>query len=325
MPNRKPIVFIVGLPRSGTKLLRDLLNEHSEVSIPYVESQIFPDLINKYGLQTLSESDRNEVHESVKSGIFSYNLEKDYGLIYDSAAIDQLCTDDTIAGFIQGLLTYYGPTKEARIIGDKTPSYLGKIASLRKAFPDLKLIHIIRDPRDRALSAKNIWGTPLLDSAEKWTLFIQKAKPIIGDLGKNALQIRYEDLLGNPESSLWEICSFLDLEFESSMMELNISTEKYGDASRRKTIDKGNLNKFEQKMNANQIKRIEEVCFKAMQEWSYPIQYATQEKRLSRFEKKYLWALGGSKMVSFHIKDKGLIKGVWYFLKGRQTKKWKNK
>jgi hypothetical protein len=326
MKNREDILFIVGMPRSGTKLLRDLLNEHSEISIPYVESQIFPDLVERFGTESLSDIDLLDLHEIVSGGIFAYNLRKDYGKSYDRAVIEELMEEKTIAGYIRALLHFYGPKDgQGLLLGDKTPSYLGKIESLHRAFPKLKLIHIVRDPRDRALSAQKIWGTPLLDSAEKWRYFNTQATKQIEDIGDSVLEIRYEDLLTDPETTLKDICSFLDISFENNMLHLGISTEKYGDARDRKKIDPSNLEKYRKRLSKKQWKRIEEICLPEMEKKGYSIEQATTYKPLSPLEKKYLWAVGGSRMLYFHIKDKGLFRGTWYFLKGRQTKKWKNK
>src|SRR4051794_28172751 len=60
MNNFQGPIFVVGMPRSGTKLLRDLLNQHSRISIPEVETHFLPLFIKKYGKDFNFNSDRKE-------------------------------------------------------------------------------------------------------------------------------------------------------------------------------------------------------------------------------------------------------------------------
>lgn len=65
-----PELFIIGMPRSGTKLLRTILNNHSKIYIPDIEIVLIPRFIAKYGLGQLSKEDVQNVINELKRSIF---------------------------------------------------------------------------------------------------------------------------------------------------------------------------------------------------------------------------------------------------------------
>ncbi|MBX3707249.1 MAG: sulfotransferase [Pseudomonadales bacterium] len=98
-----------------------------------------------------------------------------------------------------------------RLWAEKTPRNIRVIGKFVDAFPEAKVIHIVRDPRDVLLSLARR-GKPLLESAETW---IASTAAIAAHRGNpRLLEVRYEDLCREPDATLARICLFLDVTFD---------------------------------------------------------------------------------------------------------------
>ena len=123
--------------------------------------------------------------------------------------------------------------------GDKSALYALQIPLLYKYFPDVKFIHIVRDPRDVALSYKKTWNKNIYEAANKWRLLIEEVDRSKKILNKEQYhELYYEDLLMNTENVLTGICSFIGVQYEENMNKLNKITEYFGDAKYSKHIFK---------------------------------------------------------------------------------------
>jgi hypothetical protein len=97
---------------------------------------------------------------------------------------------------------------------------------LPRAFPDARYVHIVRDGRDAALSMLAMRRKPRFnlarprgvgDFACAWQKEIRGARAF--GVGHPYLELRYEDLVAEPEARLRDVCAFLDIEFEPRMLE----------------------------------------------------------------------------------------------------------
>jgi hypothetical protein len=111
-------------------------------------------------------------------------------------------------------------------------------------FPLAKFIHIIRDPRDRALSHYNTWGKSMILSAYKYNKSFMATSRIIGISNQNYIEVFYEDLITTPQVQMKKIGDFINLEFNSSHLLLKKPLEKYGSVRNTVEIQKDNHSKF---------------------------------------------------------------------------------
>ena len=112
--------------------------------------------------------------------------------------------------------------------GDKTPLYQLHMRAIAGHFPEARFIHIIRDGRDVALSGKNLWfgpGPDLEAQARNWKERIletrRQAKAV-----PYYMEVRYEDLILKPESVLREICAFIAVDYDPSMLDYHRHAEE---------------------------------------------------------------------------------------------------
>jgi len=281
-------LFIVGVSRSGTKLLRDILNNNDNVSITDSETHFVPYLLDKYTNTKPSEELSKSVHSDLINSSFYLRKSKVNKTISEDNFLKNT-TNSTLNEIIEFILKFFGSKGikdeliEGTVIwGDKTPSYVNNMIQLKKAFPEAKFIHMIRDPRDVALSFKNSWGKNLLSSANKWNNCILKAKNDALILGKDYCEIRYENLTNNSEFVIKSVCKYIDIEYSKEMSNLRKPSEYFGDAKNTKQIVQNNSNKYFSSISQEKIKRIEEICFLSLKYTGYKINYAQKTNPISK-------------------------------------------
>ena len=210
-----PTPFIVGVGRSGTTLLRLMLDAHPQLAIPG-ETHFIPALI-KTAKQTGSKQETLDV--LTESGTWP-NL----GLTREAVA-DAFAVADPFnsASAVRTVMNLYASRFDKPRWGDKTPTYRRALTVIGAALPEARFIHIIRDGRDVALSYRGLWfgpGDELEAQARFWTAEISEARRQGAPLS-NYMELRFEDLVRDPERELRRICIFLELSFEPAMLTYN--------------------------------------------------------------------------------------------------------
>ncbi len=226
-------LFIVGMPRSGTKLLRTALNEHPKISIPIIETDFLPFWIvhwTGYGDISLWDNFQTFYTNNLSLPYFQY-MKEDNQLI-SAEEWFSLCNSFDLPSVFEALMRHDAkvPEKSEIIWGDKTPSYINHIPTINRLYPQARVIHIVRDVRDYCLSINEAWGKNILRAAQRWNDSIQLIQSDASLLGKRYYEVRYEDLLANPENKLHEICDFLGLPYQKEMMLFSRSSENIGRA-----------------------------------------------------------------------------------------------
>ncbi|UUX51454.1 sulfotransferase [Nisaea acidiphila] len=212
---RLPVFFVGGLPRSGTTWMQQLLNAHPEL-LCLGESRFADDLIpllyqamKQYG-QKQMDPDRFWA-PSVRPPMPEHT-----GPIFRSAFA-------ALAG------ANIGDKNPDRLvaIGEKTPENIGALKMLWKAFPGSRFIHIVRDPRDGAVSGfvRFQRKIPKDFSREKYIAeysrnWITRIRAVREDSGGSAdyLEVRYEDLHANTGTVAAELFGFLGASTASELV-----------------------------------------------------------------------------------------------------------
>ena len=201
--------FIVGVGRSGTTLLRLMLDAHSAVAIP-TETHFLADL-------PLGAT-REEFLRTVTEGATWPNLVLDKGAFTDAVrAIEPFSVGAGCRCFFQSYAALFGKKRW----GDKTPRYRECMTTIQAALPEAHFIHIIRDGRDAALSYRGLWfgpGDAIAAQAKFWVSTIEAARRQASDL-LHYRELRYEDLVAQPAAQLRLLCDYLGLPFEPAMLE----------------------------------------------------------------------------------------------------------
>lgn len=303
-------VFIVGVPRSGTTLMRDLLSRHHQVAMPQDEFQLIPFLIKRFGLKAaLDDTDVDRYLAILKRSAFYHHRK------VDTPLKDWWPTSSTLPEIITETLRHFAPegiTSDLRYIGDKTPNNLLHLNAISEAFPGCKFIHIVRDPRDVALSARKAWKKSLTRVAYQWQCGVTAANDFYQEHPEAILTVRYEDLLADSRNALSAVCEFLDLPFNESLLELTGSREKMGDAAGYPGLKTDNTGKFEQGINEHE--RFTSYIYKEMATFGYECPEPHNPREFSRLTLTILSLCDLMGSTLRHVKDKGLIAGIRYRL-----------
>ncbi|MCH7619509.1 MAG: sulfotransferase [Candidatus Marinimicrobia bacterium] len=135
-------LFLVGMPRSGTKLLRVLLVRNPLIKILPSETNFIPYLVNRFGKvpEFTNESYQKTFYSEFNRTSFYWAMKKKgLGLEYDSINPADLSTWSTTFKYI---LRYYSSdsTSEDIIWGDKSPAYVNHMIILKETFPKSNFI-----------------------------------------------------------------------------------------------------------------------------------------------------------------------------------------
>jgi hypothetical protein len=215
--------FVVGAQRSGTTMLRLMLNNHPRLAVPF-ESGFIPVFFRRLGEYGNLGEPANATR-LLKDICLHPKVEKGK-LVPDAEAV----LSRRIASYrdlIDAIFSEYAERKGKARWGDKTPAYITEIDILLQIFPGCRLIHMVRDGRDVALSLGGInWGSRHIPSvAEDWrwkTVLAHKIGTVLGD---RFLEVRFEDLIHDTEGELRRICEFLGEAFDPAVLQYAASGE----------------------------------------------------------------------------------------------------
>jgi hypothetical protein len=207
--------IIVGAPRSGTTLLRFMLDAHPALAIP-PETGFLPVIAEQ--ADTLW---RDDLHRLVTTyhpefpGWGDFGIDAgDYG--HSLRRLDPFTIADGVRDFYRMYAAKHGKPR----YGDKTPIYCRHMLAIEALLPEAHFIHIIRDGRDVAVSLRKVWFAPGRDMttlAAYWRELVRGARQA-GLSTRRYLEVRYETLVTDPERVLRTVCDFIGLDFSTMML-----------------------------------------------------------------------------------------------------------
>jgi len=308
-------IFLVGMPRSGTKLLRDLLNQHPKVAIPSIETEFLPGLLRKHtALKLFNRKEFADLYRKLtKFPYFSYLYEN--GNQLGEEEWYSSCVTSDLPGLFEALIRCSTETKgrEDILWGDKSPSYIGHTNLLKAAFPSARFIHIVRDVRDYAISISAAWGKNRLRATQRWADALDAIEVDTAPISNDVLVIRYEDLLEDPKSTMRRVLDFLDLEFDDRVLQLTKTSENLGDTKGELTIVFSNKNKYTSKLSAAEIKELEKLAGDTLRRYGYTTIYRGPRQRLTKMIETFYQLQDAVNMVKFESKNRGYLGSVKFY------------
>ena len=219
--NKRPIpIQIIGTQRSGSNLLRLIMNQSQDISAhhpPHILTVFFP-ILHKYGdLTQIANFERltNDVCRLIKVNPVKW------GIPFDQKEIIDRCSQPT-------LVEIFKVVYEMMAAEDQATYWCCKSMANVKFFNELEhngmkphYIHLIRDGRDVATSFKKtlVGEKHAYHLAKIWKENIIKAKQVFNTVSEQrCLTIRYETLISNPEQVLENLNTFLGIQFGSSSL-----------------------------------------------------------------------------------------------------------
>jgi hypothetical protein len=225
-----PYLFIVGCARSGTTLLQRMINAHGQIAIT-------PE---SHWICRLFEQGRGLTPEGVITAELIPLLLEDLDPRFARLNIRQqellrlMASDRAVqyASFVSGIFDLYGKAKGKEIVGNKTPGFVRKIHTLRRLWPQARIVHLFRDGRDVCLSMINrplnhvnrgplcTWAQDAVTTAALWWEWsVGLGRQAGNSLGSGFYyEMRYESLVAHPAQECAALCAFLGVPFEERML-----------------------------------------------------------------------------------------------------------
>ncbi len=209
----RPAPFVVGVGRSGTTLMRMMLDSHPELAIP-PETHFVPELIGTCrGWRSSPAKALRTITESRRWGDFDLDSEE---LLSRFKSLEPF----EPAGVLRAFYSLYASSHGKPRWGDKTPVYVTKMVEISEALPEARFVHLIRDGRDVAVSrarrAMSAASTPQA-AARKWRDRILAARDQ-GARVPHYMELRYEDLVLDTEPTLQRVCEFIELDWDPCLL-----------------------------------------------------------------------------------------------------------
>lgn len=279
-----PYVFIVGCQRSGTTLLKRMLNAHPRLAVTSESNWIGRLFEKKAGLTPEGFVSPELISFLLADPAFTR-------LNIRGKEVETLIRSGQqvpYSEFVSGIFNLYGKAQGKALVGNKTPAHVRRLRTLHALWPKARFVHLVRDGRDVCLSMAKwpaahqkkpgtfaTWSDdPVTTTAFWWELHVRLGRQARNWLGPELYyEMRYESLVERPAEEGAALCAFLGLPYDRAMLSFHEG----------RTIDDPNLESKERwlpatlglrdwrsEMTAEQVERFEAAVGSLLDELGYP-------------------------------------------------------
>jgi hypothetical protein len=287
-------VQMIGTQRSGSNLLRLMLNQLKGVSAPHpphILERLMP-LLPAYGdLDNLSNFQQliADVCTLVKTNPVPWT-----GVTLDQKMIQERCTAPTLPEVTRVVYELKAESEGAHIWMCKSMANIRYAEELEKYNPKPLYVHLFRDGRDVALSFKKaiVGEKHIYHIARQWKQEQDASVDLYEKLGSaRVIRLRYEDLLHNPQAELQRLCSFLGVEYTEAALSYHESQESKETANSGlmwqnvvKPVLADNHNKFLKELSEDDIRIFERVAGDTLEKLGYELRFTKNDTPFSAEE-----------------------------------------
>ena len=231
-----PFLFVCGVPRSGTTLLQRMLNAHPKLAVAN-DSHFIPRALELTRANLVDDAiaGRNiSICEDLQNKTFNYH--RFYRLGISKEQFQQIANNsDNYRQLVSGIYDQFARNDGKRLGGEKTPDYVRRLTLLHSLFPSAKLVHIVRDGRNVALSLLQwakpnkgpgriaLWEkSPIAVCALWWKWLVDAGTKQSNSISPETFRaVQYESLIRSPRETMENLCCFLEIDFEEWMLQFN--------------------------------------------------------------------------------------------------------
>jgi hypothetical protein len=320
-------IFIIGTERSGSNLLRLILNSHSNITIPHPPHLMrdFQHLEMLYGDLNNEANFNNLLNDCIRFvnahfAPWPYSVKKE--------DLQNFIEIKSLYGIYVALYEQFLKSKNKKRWGCKSTFMWQEIEKIVQTHAEPKFIHLVRDPRDVAVSAKRSifskshpYNLASLWNHEQAEIEKYKLKKLND---KNYLLVKYEDLTSSPQQSVEKIMNFLNENLEEQQFEFFKTKEASELALQSKSwenvqrpIETKSIGQFNNSLSEKEIRYIESVCHELMKKYEYKLNHPES-----------LWPITGFEWMKINLEEKLLyLKNeiISSFTDKNFTKRWQKK
>jgi hypothetical protein len=288
-------IYIIGTERSGSNLLRLMLDAHSAIVVPHPPHVLhffapietcYGDLGDRRQLRLLVE----DVVELVRAHIYAWDTALDVDAITDAAR-----PRDAL-GVMAAIYDAARAASGKRRWGNKSTFMVHYVERALHRDPGARFVWLVRDPRDVAVSSRtSVFSTcHPFNTGRLWTM--QQAEALAQQKrAPHAIHLlRYEELLDRPVESLTALCAFLGEDYEPAMLRYFEGPEARKSAllseswkNTASPVQKTNHGRWRKELTADDVRMVEASAAPIMRRLGY--ETATPEADLRSFHAPLGW------------------------------------
>ncbi|WP_326723912.1 MULTISPECIES: sulfotransferase [unclassified Streptomyces] len=221
MPASVRPVFVLGCPRSGTTLLQLMLHAHPRIALPPETRFVLPAYEGRLGFGDLRERGNRA---GLAQWITGRKETRFHELGVDAGRVAERITEGppTLGSALGIALRAYAEEHGKVRWGDKRPAYALHVPEILRLFPDAQFIHLVRDGRDCVASLLGMpwWHRGFHEAVATWAQVMDTTRTYARKLGPGSWhELRFEDLVADPEGQLRGVCEYLGEEYAPEMRE----------------------------------------------------------------------------------------------------------
>lgn len=302
-------IFIVGTERSGSNLLRLMLDAHPNISIPHPPHIMLEmaALEPGYGDLSLDRNFRKLVNDAVRVvelHFAPWDIEVDREQVFKEAV------DRNLYCVKRAIYEQYMRAKGKTRWGCKSTFMIHHTAVVRKYHQTPKFIHLVRDGRDVAVSARDSvfnhfhphYVSLLWREQQQLAIGLSKELP-----ASQFITLRYEELTADPGRELRRLCEFMEEDYTDQM--LNYASRPDSSAlagisksweNLSKPVMTNNSKKYLTKLTADEIFAVERNIYQELLHFGY-----TLENQLEAIQQSAAAGLDAKRKLTYYLSEKG--------------------
>lgn len=273
-------VQMIGTQRSGSNLLRLMLNELDDVVSPHpphILERFFP-LLSYYGNLKDAENFKiliEDVCKLVELNPVPWNIELNRDMIFER------CQVHTLVEITKVLYDYLSEQNNKKFWCCKSLANVHFLNEIEEGWTDTHYIHLYRDGRDVACSFKKavVGEKHIYFIAKQWVKEQELAIKHCDKVGTDkSIRVRYEEFIQYPEQTIKGICALLKVKYTNNVMKYYESKESKSTAQSgvmwenvAKPVIKNNYNKYKSELSETDINIFESVAGDTLKKLGYEV------------------------------------------------------
>lgn len=311
-------VFVMGCHRSGTNLLYDMLLSSGGFALYRGFLPIYKILIPRFGSMANAANREKILQTWLRSKGFRRS-----GLDAEQLSARVLSECRNGGDFIRVVMDSVAESQQMQRWAVYDPDNVLHVERVKRDIPNALFVHIIRDGRDIALSLKKMGGfTPfpwdrsqtdsLVATALYWEWMVHKGRTHGQKFPSDYVEIRYEDLITNPNETLGKLGSFLDHDLDYDRIQraglgrLSETNSSFREEGAKEKINP--LGRWKERLSPAEVRAIEATVGDCLEENGYPLSLPASELapglrrslRRSLMRSMYPAFLGGKLWMKLH-------------------------
>lgn len=265
--------FIIGTERSGSNLLRVILDAHPDVTVPH------PPHVLRYLSDIHGESTEPERLVDDMLAFVEHHIHPWEDVPERSSLLERVREDPTPVGAFLALYDLHAAHLGSPAWACKSTFVVHHTAAILERRPRARFVWLVRDPRDVAASSMASVFNPYdpLLTAALWDAQQREAMAAHARLGDDVvMRLHYEDLLASPELTTARICDHLGIRLHGDMLAFHERSRAKHTATLSSSwknasqpVLRGNSGKWRTRLDAAQVARVEGVCRETMEALDY--------------------------------------------------------